>query len=153
MRRAFLMAFIFAFATGMATPATTLAAPESHIAINNKSDKAVWVTAFTTACKSGDTFMPLISPGAHLAALGCDTRHIEHEWCTAPSAKSQFGFHHPVTVVHVLVTTHANCGRPIVKDWTLHFPHNNGSQSIFQRYTVGKRMIDGVPSYDVETSH
>lgn len=151
MRLAFLRSVVVAFVAAAVLAPLMATAAESHVWVKNLTHQSVWVTAFTAACKNGSGQII----GAAGATGGCTERHIVHEWCVQPANSatdvSKQGFHDKLTVVHILVTTHPNCGRPIIKDWTLQFPRNSGSQSIKQQYNVIMHTGSGVKSYDVET--
>lgn len=145
MRLSFIRALLLAFAASIVVaPVTARAGLETHVWVNNTTDKFVWTTAFSGFCGTR------VGPKGG-GVMNCTERHIVHEWCTAPGTLSKQGFHLSLTVVHVLVTEHPNCGRPIVKDWTLDV--HNGSTSAKVQYNVTMhRTADGLASYHVETT-
>lgn len=141
MRLSLIRALVFAFIAAVVIAPLSARAVESHVWVNNTTDKSVWVTASFAGCGGG---FPL--PGGGISTPICTDRHILHEWCTAPGQSTKHGFHEALRNVRILVTAHANCGRPILKEWDLNFPRNNGSQSIKQQYNVTKNGA----SYDVQ---
>lgn len=130
-------ALIFAFIAVFATAPVTALAEESHVWINNASQRGVWVTAFTSNCSFEIRGAERPGEKGKTLCLGSTTeRHIVHEWCVPPGALVKQGFHVALTVVHVMATSNAKCGRPIKEEWVMQFPRNNGKQTITQQYNV-----------------
>ena len=138
-------ALIFAFvAAAFAAPIAALPASESHVWVQNSTDKWVWVTAFTHMCKHPNAPTP--------ASAECTYRHIVHEWCVPPAGEqrtiSKQGFHLELSVVHLLVTAHPNCGRPILKEWVFDYHIYYGRFSMIHQYNVTMDTKNGVASYE-----
>ena len=132
------------FAAALAIAPLTAQAIENHVWVRNLTDKSVWVTAFDVKCTSNRP---------------CTDRHVVHEWCVPPANGpadiSKRGFHVQLTVVHVLVTTLPNCGRPIIKEWMVPFTQHDWTKSPKRAiYTVQYNVImhttNGVTSYALD---
>ena len=114
-------------------------AMESHVYVDNKSDAAVWITAYPKrmcAQVALSTHVPCAGGGPEVA------------WCVAPHTFDKRGFVNYIYEVRAEVT-HPGCRHPVMLDQTRGFPFGNGQKSNTMTYYIhgsnGKYVFNNTP--------